>query len=210
MTMLQTLNRLNIQSDLEAFATVGIHLITQDEKARNDSGCSYRGISLASAFDDDEELRAYQIFDPIYWDGTSCAVGCLVKDDFYNPEMEENPVIENIVLNVVEASNPNWDINDRSVYMMQSLQTVHDNIDVNDWPLYIRALYEIFFIEDERLSLIANDLFSKYDEKAFSSNEVLAQIDKVVKLYPADGRQICKDWALTHLWGIFDGIHKLP
>lgn len=210
MTMLQTLNRLNIQSDLEAFATVGIHLITQDEKARNDSGCSYRGVSLASAFDDDEELRSYQIFDPIYWDGKSCAAGCLIKDEFYSPEIEDNPVGENVVLTVVKASNPNWDINDRSVYMMQSLQVVHDNVQVNDWPIYIRALYEIFFIEDERLNSIANELFAEYGERSFSATQVLIHIEKVTRLYPVNSQRICKDWALTHLWGIFDGVHRLP
>lgn len=53
---------MNIQ---EIFDTVSVHLLTQNEKSQESSfysSCLYRGPN-----------------------GTKCAVGCLIKDEFYQP-----------------------------------------------------------------------------------------------------------------------------
>lgn len=54
----------------EIFNKVATHLFTQGEQARNDTACLYRAK-----------------------DNKKCAVGCLIPDEMYIPEMECGPVI---------------------------------------------------------------------------------------------------------------------
>ena len=70
----------------EVFDKIYLHLIEQGRKSVNSDGrCQYR-----------------------YPDGDKCAIGCLIPDELYTPELEGNgvsmPIIED-VLNKITAPN---------------------------------------------------------------------------------------------------------
>lgn len=74
--------------------------------------------------------------------GTSCAVGCLISDEDYKPEMESwtagqlqdkpfvSPELRNFLGN-----------NSELLYM---LQRTHDRYEVEDWPTRLREVAESF------------------------------------------------------------------
>lgn len=66
--------------------------------------------------------------------GTSCAVGCLIPDEMYRPEMEYLPVGELVVHDHVPAS---WSTH---VDLLSRLQTIHDLDDPADWSAKLDAL----------------------------------------------------------------------
>ena len=91
----------------EIFETVAKHLLKQGRQSKITStsqsqwaGCMYRGP-----------------------DGTSCAVGCLIPDDKYNPNMEEKNV------QFIIAMNYGLDktiFNEKNLDILMQLQWVHD------------------------------------------------------------------------------------
>lgn len=226
MTMLMTLNNLNIKSDIEAFATIGIHLITQGDKSRGHSGCSYRGNEYPPMDEDESEstwdedsLPFLDLDSREYWDGTSCAVGCLIKDNIYSPEIEENSILEKVVLDCVKRSNPDWEINQRSVYMLSGCQNIHDGIEPNLWPLYIKAFYDMNFNVWDSSRALSERLYKKFTETPLTAQETIEAMEAVIGNYflnntvdtdtIGDVKKIYGDWITTHLWGIFDKIETI-
>ncbi len=90
----------------EIFDTVARHLATQGCRALTTSGaCRYRTE-----------------------DGLKCAVGVLIKDEYYRPEFENRPATDNDVLAAVTLSvGDGIDAN-----LLQALQYVHDG-DLSQW-----------------------------------------------------------------------------
>ena len=111
----------------ETFDKVKAHLLTQNERAVSPAGsCMYRTE-----------------------DGKKCAVGGLITDEAYNPSIEHKSV------NVV--TNPRWPeeaacmrdalvksgvpIDEPStLYVLRSLQQIHDNVPVSCWGASIDRL----------------------------------------------------------------------
>lgn len=88
----------------EIFDKVSKHLLEQAMPAFDPitNGCRYRGAN-----------------------GTKCAVGCLIKDEFYSPDLENNRVGHPRVTRAVGASL-NEVITAETEALLSALQRVHD------------------------------------------------------------------------------------
>lgn len=150
MTALNELNKINIQNDHQAYLVISNHLLTQNDRALGDDSdtCSYRGMT-ESIYDDD----GYAI-DLGYPTGLSCAVGCLIKDAYYDPYIEGNGVQNDKVLYTLVKSHPDWEINGKTVLMLACLQRIHDRYKPKDWPYMLVAVDTIFStIDADRYNL---------------------------------------------------------
>jgi len=147
MSTLEELAQYNIESDIEAMCIIVKHLLTQKEQAMSSTGeCAYRG-------------RTEDFFDPDYnelieegqFNGLSCAVGCLIKDDYYDRTLENLGIDETGVQEMVQSSHPKWLIDDNSIKMLRVLQRIHDTCNPYIWPLLLDRLvsevYENFFYQ---------------------------------------------------------------
>lgn len=89
----------------EIFDIVAAHLIKQNRRSMRDDCCMYRGDN-----------------------GDMCAVGCLIKDEFYTPKLERNKVF---VVEVREAVAKSLSLNGVSLgsdtyKLLDALQGLHD------------------------------------------------------------------------------------
>lgn len=92
----------------ELFDKVVAHLRAQNAKAQNQNyACMYRAT-----------------------DGKKCAVGCLILDKHYSPDLEGKGIWWLAVQDSLRASG----VADSQVELVQSLQNVHDNFQVGQWP----------------------------------------------------------------------------
>jgi len=92
-------------SPQEVFETIARHLFTQGVQAKANTVCLYRGDN-----------------------GTKCAVGCLIPDDMYNPDMEEMALYR-IVENAKQSDIfrlPGYFFDDSVYHVLEAMQTVHD------------------------------------------------------------------------------------
>jgi hypothetical protein len=116
----------------ELFDTVAGHLLRQHEKSTIMGGnsCQYRG-----------------------HDGLKCAVGILIKDDYYTYHVEGQNVRD--IIDQVNGSLGRKLTNDE-VSLLNNLQSVHDNADVDHWPVSLKEVarnYELdysFTDDDEK------------------------------------------------------------
>lgn len=101
MITLKTLPQATAQ---EVFDQVAIHLLKQNQRAYRpaDGSCMYRTPS-----------------------GLKCAAGCLISDDEYTPEFEDN--------NWVDLATAQRIVPDSHLDLIRALQCVHDNYDPNVW-----------------------------------------------------------------------------
>jgi hypothetical protein len=106
-----------MKTDQEIFDTVAKHLLAQGERAITENGaCAYRGV-----------------------EGRKCAIGCLIPDEVYDPNMEctslsigdlrearESDTKYGALFNVLIASSL-WDGRDNSrKAFLADLQALHD------------------------------------------------------------------------------------
>jgi hypothetical protein len=130
----------------EVFDRVVTHLRTQGKPSKDVTGsCSYRGIN-----------------------GTSCAVGCLIDDEFYDPELEghslpalhqlvpgyaapnyENQLEINACKGVLEALEKSLGrpVRGSLLEMLKELQNAHDNEAYDDWELRFESVAEAYDLE---------------------------------------------------------------
>ncbi|RWB08804.1 MAG: hypothetical protein EOQ39_18675 [Mesorhizobium sp.] len=99
----------------DIFDKVAAHLLTQNAQAREPiSGhCAYRGAN-----------------------SMVCAVGCLIPDDKYYPEMEGKGPSD---LHEVYGLFP-----DESIDLLNELQMVHDHYDTHEWKDQLYAVARKF------------------------------------------------------------------
>lgn len=114
-----------LTTDESVFEFVKQHLITQGEKSSSTTSCYYR---------DSEEL--------------SCAVGCLIEDQFYNVGLEFHNGDDPVVIEAVQKSLPNWVINKD---MLLYLQSIHDEHEVDEWEWQLEILKKQLFHREELL-----------------------------------------------------------
>jgi hypothetical protein len=101
--------------DIEIFKKVEAHLLAQKVKSVDaDGDCMYRGNN-----------------------GMMCAVGCLIKDEFYNTAMERVAVTAAFVHSVLTKSI--GDYNENTENMLSQLQTVHDDKKPEFWQHHLNA-----------------------------------------------------------------------
>lgn len=93
-------------SNQQVFDVVANHLISQGRKSELHGGCAYRGE-----------------------DGTKCAIGCLIPDKLYDPEIEGKRVGELFR----EHEWPKNLLGDIDMSLLIRLQHVHDTRDPDEW-----------------------------------------------------------------------------
>lgn len=73
--------------------------------------------------------------------GTKCAVGCLILDEFYDPNMEGKLVYEFIVRNALERSL-RTSLNESDLIFFKQLQAIHDKTDISRWSQRLASFAE--------------------------------------------------------------------
>ena len=95
------------------FYKVQRHLLKQNERAEFEGHCQYRTDS-----------------------GLSCAVGCLLTDEMYDPKMEGNSITcETVADRLTPIVGVQIDKVERKLAMLRHLQTVHDDHPPLHWPV---------------------------------------------------------------------------
>lgn len=105
----------------QVFDKVALHLLTQNKKSITlglaGPGCAYRGAG-----------------------NTSCAVGCLIKDEHYDPALEgcgiHGAALRNAVAKSIGVDALSLEMED----MLQGLQCVHDNRQPSGWREALREV----------------------------------------------------------------------
>lgn len=88
----------------ELFDTVATHLLTQKKRATNTHGCAYRGEN-----------------------GLKCAVGCLIPDSKYDPELEGSCASARAVAKAAGLRG------EQQRLLAEKLQAVHDDDHPSTW-----------------------------------------------------------------------------
>ena len=97
------------------FDKVVKHLLTQKRRSEGKQGCAYRGKG-----------------------GGMCAVGCLISDKAYDPEIEGFAVREAKVLDTLAASGvPTYN---KMKFLLTDLQYVHDDAPISLWRSRLQNL----------------------------------------------------------------------
>jgi hypothetical protein len=114
-----------LTTDEGVFEFVKQHLLNQGQKSEGKSSCFYKQKN-----------------------GLSCAIGCLIENEFYNDNLEFKNGDDPIVIDAVTKSLPNWVINKN---MLLDLQVVHDEYEVEEWECKLQELEEQTFHREELL-----------------------------------------------------------
>lgn len=100
-----------IRSKQKIFNIVVVHMLSQNAKSIVETefgtSCGYRGDQ-----------------------GRSCAIGCLIKDEFYNPDYEGQPCRDKRVKEALAKSGIEPESNQ---LMLSRLQHIHDNYVPSQW-----------------------------------------------------------------------------
>jgi hypothetical protein len=106
----------------EAFDKVAEHLLLQGKRSENPNICLYRGP-----------------------DGTKCAIGCLISDEDYTPNMEPKSVEE--LINSGMLSSELSSFMGENINFFRELQRIHDGIIVYDWKDALKQLAIAYGLE---------------------------------------------------------------
>ena len=97
------------------FDKVVKHLLTQKRRSEGKRGCAYRGK-----------------------DGDMCAVGCLISDKAYDPEIEGHSVFHlRVQETLAESGVPTYN---RMKFLLADLQYLHDECSINLWKTDLQNL----------------------------------------------------------------------
>ena len=117
---------------LEVFNKVEAHLLAQGEKSMSYTGlsdvCSYRGEG-----------------------GVQCAVGCLIKDEFYHKDLEGlsiSPVKRGGSVDKALLDS-GIDLSPEMAHMLNDLQYLHDTNDPEIWEQRLQKLRIKYFGDDK-------------------------------------------------------------
>lgn len=153
---------MEITTDKEAFEFVYNSLMEQDHRSiALNHDCAYRGYNstlVNSIFEnavyeaaakgigyDNPDFRSYEemAYETIYEElaqDSKCALGFLIKDEFYYPELEGKSIAdvfsEDSITEIefaIFGSNPNWKTSAHSVLMLARMQKIHDTVDPGLW-----------------------------------------------------------------------------
>lgn len=109
------------------FDTVAKHLLTQNAKSLSDhETCVYRSKS-----------------------GLKCAVGCLIADEYYHPELEGGSVYNlDVVVAVMATIDPLQTLpiveREEIARLLRHLQKIHDSFEPETWPMHLVDLASKF------------------------------------------------------------------
>lgn len=168
MSLLKDAQAFYVKSDFEAFDLVCRHLISQKAKCFGPFGdCAYRGVVNN---DNNEDLHEYTDF--IYHDGKACAVGVLIKDEFYTSDLEGNTVHYDLTEEALFSSHPKWNITDKTKVMLDNLQHLHDHMDVELWPAYLFYMTNFFETDENGENFLVVNLEKERIDYAINNIDV--------------------------------------
>lgn len=107
-----------MSEEQKVFNRVARHLLRQGRRSVLDSavnGCAYQGKG-----------------------GLKCAVGCLIKDEFYSPSIETKRVYSSYVVGALRRSGVERKVCNSP--LLEDLQILHDNVKPYRWPGALRVL----------------------------------------------------------------------
>lgn len=111
----------------EIFTKVKTHLLRQKRKSNSwmSGVCAYRGVNR-----------------------TKCAVGCLIPDEQYRPDIEGLGITDarftpGLLQKVLNASG----IASEDFPLLRELQILHDSKDPNDWPEALKVIAATYDLE---------------------------------------------------------------
>lgn len=120
-----------MQTDLDIFKIIKDGLLKQNCKSLDSEGnCAYRGYNDGLDID------------------TKCAVGMIIDDNDYDEIIEHKSVADDIVLEAIKVSNPEWNLSGSGVNMLISLQSIHDIKQPYSWSNVFRSVENTLFNED--------------------------------------------------------------
>lgn len=99
----------------KVFNMIAEHLIKQGVRSRVDGFCSYRNP-----------------------DGLKCAVGAIIKDEFYTPQLEKEPLsygsnrMMSALTNSLDSRPTSGDI-----FFLSRLQQIHDHVNPLEWKTHL-------------------------------------------------------------------------
>jgi hypothetical protein len=147
-----------ILRDQDIFEKIKNHLLTQKEQSiMPGKTCAYRGVKYEDMariwqetynepcpitsyrvqdIDDTDELMLEDLLHKLPRT-ISCAIGCIISDDNYSEDLEDNGVYSNTVRKAVILSNPNWFKSGRSFEMLTHLQSIHDEYFPEQWSKHL-------------------------------------------------------------------------
>lgn len=119
----------------EIFDTVAKHLLTQNQKCVKDMVCQYRH------------------------NGLKCAVGCLISDEDYRPEIEGFNI--ETILQLEDKESNAYQILCKigliHTNLLKSLQFIHDYMEVKSWKSELSKLASKLSLSDSVLKEFDND-----------------------------------------------------
>lgn len=147
------------------FDTISAHLLKQGHRSSYPSGegfaagCAYRGA-----------------------DGDKCAVGCIIKDEFYHIGLEDQLVyfdeVKEAVSKSIGAKEENIPFN-----LLVALQQIHDEVEPEDWKeslaavernqVHVSSRYIQYYTEThdgDNVPSIASDAIVGLDDKASTAS----------------------------------------
>jgi|SRR6516164_5055773 hypothetical protein len=106
----------------EAFEIMSLHLLKQNEKSLSADGtsCRYRGESKMC-----------------------CALGRLIKDEFYHESLEGNNIFNDDVLKALENSG----VNTSNKHFLNEMQYTHDCLRPYEWLTKLREVGKEFDLD---------------------------------------------------------------
>lgn len=141
-TILERINdgTLIINNDEDAIKAITIHLLTQMEQSMGPSGdCSYRG-RTEEVWDEDGYI--IEESEPT---GYACAIGCIIPDELYHMDLEGLTIDDEVIVDLIKKSHPNWDFNETSEKLLKAFQLIHDRVHRPEfWPMHISALEYLY------------------------------------------------------------------
>jgi hypothetical protein len=121
-----------VRTAQELFDTVAKHLLTQNAKSRDGGDlCFYR--------------------DP---NGLKCAVGCLIPDDEYRPEMENRTVAGMLYYRPELLTRERFEEIESNIDLLTDLQIVHDDRKIEMWREELRIVANHFELKADVLETI--------------------------------------------------------
>ena len=106
----------------EAFDKITKHLLTQKRKSVDFEGsCQYRGPA-----------------------GLQCAIGCLISDEDYRPDMESYSVGKLFWSDAFTNLPSILNLSDVDHSLLGKLQQIHDSADVADWSRHLVKIAKLY------------------------------------------------------------------
>lgn len=137
-----------ILSDRSAYEFSTRHLKNQDKRSiRESNDCVYR-----------QTNQIYSEIDGVYEEILCCAVGCLIADEMYEEDIEDQGVIYQPVISALESSHPSWNIDRYSILLLQILQSIHDHGEPKNWSIFFNMMDSTLF-QSENEKVTDGELF---------------------------------------------------